>query len=1829
MKSYIIIIFCMLSICSYGQHTLTAEDVTIDGETITAYTGTATEIIIPTEIGGAAITKIGEKAFEGKSLTSVIINDGIKTIARYAFRYNKINFLTLPSTLTNLGQRCFEKCTFESIVIPEGITDLEYLTFRNNSALTSVVLPKYITKIDRAFAGCTALTSIILPSDVPKGHAVENGWQLYEKVGGSKISEDIYSEILPENFGKGFVRSFIEQSAAPVELTADMVTITDGVITTYSASDINLIIPQSIGGKLITGIAADAFANKGLIAVSIDANSALNSIGAGAFANNDASLSIVLPEGSPEDMVYEVWKNESDAEVTEITNSNWTSSFSRATPTISNYTIIYHNGEEIVSLEPASYTVGSETDLPDYKNPVNEHAVVSWCVDASLYNPIANFEEAVEYADGSTIHLYAKWEYPEYKIQYNLFGGTNHEDNPYAYNYESETFEIKAPTKAGDTFVKWSLDVNGASTAPSSIVKGEASGNITLYAVWQGVTYDYYALKSTDVTITDGNITAYSGSGHAKIFIPSVFENGATASAVWHASKTGAFESNKELTHVVFAEGITRIGEDAFHSASNLQSIIFPSSISRTDYRSFRRCALTEVLFSGNSNFNYVYKLSFDGNSNLDQPLPSDAPIGYTASTWLKGEEEVATISAKNSGEIKRTIEPSAYALEASDLKIDANGVITDYLAHYVKISIPQIIGGKLITGIAENVFQSKSLEKVLIDNNSAIASIGANAFANNTANLVVKLPTKYPEALFFEDWKDADGNAITEITTNNATLAFSRKQITTQTFTIVYKDGDTVLNLEPNSYTIGEELNFPDTPKSKIDAGYELQAWYVDAAWSTLATNHYEASKLAVDNVITYYAKWKPIIYTITYNLNGGVLAENSPKDYTVESAEFIIPEPTKEEYIFDKWTSDETGFLTVNPTIATGSVGDRVLYANWNEVEIEYTTISSSDITFIDGIISAYTGTAENIIIPAYIGEEAVTSVAANTFANKGLKNIIFESPSELASVDASAFVGNNFEEIILPTGSVYGTRVESWKNAEGVFTPSISPSAEHGIISREVMTFSFKPRMIEKLNRGLVAMQSADGIFLSWRIFGSDPHDIAFNIYKNGELLNSEPHTSASNVIDPSGTTDDTYQVEALAGDDQGKSKEVKPWKYTDKKESASRPDISVLRIKMPEKPIDPLGGTRRYTPGDMSVGDLDGDGEYELVFIWESAESESVSGLNKDHRCPVVDAVKLDGTHLWRIHGGPNTDANGLALMVYDLDGDGKAEVAMKTGPGTKDGTGEFLSNGPAANDNDGVFLMRGGRGHLMKDPAYVTVFNGSTGAEIATVDYWPSLGPVEDINKTWGDNDGYRAASIKSAVLVDQERGPQLVFSRGIYTRIAMQALCFDGDKLTQAWTFDQLDYEGELPDSGEGKAYFGEGNHSISIGDVDFDGSDELMYGACAIDNDGNGLYSTGRGHGDADHLGDLMPDRPGLEFFQPHENSTYGVSMRDAATGNIIWEYLSSGDIGRAWAGNVTADFRGFECISILGDGIGNLDCNGEQTGKNYNAYNQPLYFDDDLFSDLRHNGNGINSSSGLGRILTGWHYGATTIHSTKDDVNLQADLFGDWREELVFINSDLSEFIVFTTWIPTTHKMYTLMHDPLYRMNIVRQNIGYNQPAHLGFYLEDGVQTPYVSYEKQWEDYSVTEPEPEPVISYNITYNLGIDGATHSNPYQVTVGTPIFLNKAKAKGYRFMNWYADENFTQRISALDTLQTENVELWARWKKLGEFHAYPTVTADYITVSTTDDNDTINIVNSTGIIVKKISLNSRKQQIYVGDLVPGHYVVRSDKMESVHYIIVQ
>lgn len=579
---------------------------------------------------------------------------------------------------------------------------------------------------------------------------------------------------------------------------------------------------------------------------------------------------------------------------------------------------------------------------------------------------------------------------------------------------------------------------------------------------------------------------------------------------------------------------------------------------------------------------------------------------------------------------------------------------------------------------------------------------------------------------------------------------------------------------------------------------------------------------------------------------------------------------------------------------------------------------------------------------------------------------------------------------------------------------------------------------PRQMERLGRGLVALPQGEGkVYLSWRFLGTDPEAIAFNVYRAyGDAppvkLNPAPITRTTDFLDtnaPSGAAL-SYTVRPLL-----EGREL----------AASAPFH--LPADAPARPYlaIPLKVTPGYQPNDASVGDLDGDGEYEIVLHQAGRGRDNSQRGNTDP--PLLEAYKLDGAFLWRINLGRNLreGAHYTQFMVYDLDGDGRAEVACKTADGTVDGTGKVI--GDAAKD------YRNETGYVLDGPEYLTLFDGRTGAALATTNYVPARGTVA----AWGDNYGNRVDRFLACVAyLDGER-PSLVMCRGYYTRTVLAAWNWRGGKLTQVWTFDSHD---GTPGH---RAYAGQGNHNLSVADVDGDGRDEIVYGACTIDDNGQGLYTTGWGHGDALHVSDLDPDRPGLEVFSIHERPPHpnGASFYEARTGKLIWGKAAA-DVGRGLAADLDPRHRGAEMWAAGTRGLWNA--RGETISETKpRSCNFAVWWDGDLLRELldRNTISKWNWEQGMEtRLLTA--EGCVANNSTKATPCLSADLLGDWREEVIWRTGDGRELRIYNTTIPSQHRLRTLMHDPQYRLSVAWQNVAYNQPPHPGFYLGEGMKPP-----------------------------------------------------------------------------------------------------------------------------------------------------------------------
>ncbi|ONK16043.1 RICIN domain-containing protein [Streptomyces sp. MP131-18] len=568
----------------------------------------------------------------------------------------------------------------------------------------------------------------------------------------------------------------------------------------------------------------------------------------------------------------------------------------------------------------------------------------------------------------------------------------------------------------------------------------------------------------------------------------------------------------------------------------------------------------------------------------------------------------------------------------------------------------------------------------------------------------------------------------------------------------------------------------------------------------------------------------------------------------------------------------------------------------------------------------------------------------------------------------------------------------------------------------------------RQMEDLNRGLVSVRSGSNNLVSWRLLGTESYDTAFNVYRNGTKVNGSPVTDSTNYLDSGAPSDASYTVRAVVNGTE---------------QPASETSLRFTGGNYLDVPLSSPGSG--YTPVEASPGDVDGDGQYELIVKWDpdNAKDNAQSGVTGN---VYIDAYRLNGQRLWRIDLGRNIRAGAhyTQFQVYDYDGDGRAEVAMKTADGTRDGQGAVIGNAGADHRNSSGYILTG--------PEYLTMFSGLTGAAMSTVNYDPPRGNVP----SWGDNYGNRVDRFLAGTAYLDGQRPSLIMARGYYTRAVVAAWDFRNGALTKRWTFDSNT-------SGNGAAY-GQGNHQLSIADVDADGRQEIVYGAATIDDNGRLMYSTGFGHGDALHVGDFVPSRAGLEVFTIHESGSQpGSDLHDARTGQVIHRTPTSGSegpgrgvAGDIYAGNPGAEFWG------SGPNMSNLrNSAGGNVGRNPSSANFLAWWDADPVRELL-NGTQIDKygTGGDTRLLTG--SGVASSNGTKSTPVLSGDLFGDWREEVIWRHSGNNALRIYATSTPTTTKLHTLAHDAQYRVALAWQNTAYNQPPHPSYFLGAGMTRP-----------------------------------------------------------------------------------------------------------------------------------------------------------------------
>lgn len=718
-----------------------------------------------------------------------------------------------------------------------------------------------------------------------------------------------------------------------------------------------------------------------------------------------------------------------------------------------------------------------------------------------------------------------------------------------------------------------------------------------------------------------------------------------------------------------------------------------------------------------------------------------------------------------------------------------------------------------------------------------------------------------------------------------------------------------------------------------------------------------------------------------------------------------------------------------------------------------------------------------------------------------------------------------------------------------------------------SSEVLKTKIKKKFQEqreRLSRGLVVIKAKSGIFLSWRLMidevkgynktgltGTD-----FYIYKNGEKIACV--NDSTNYIDTNGTIEDLYCIAAVwRGVEGEKSKEAKAW--------SSKDNYIDIPMQIPASDVNPRGEEFSYRVNDMSVGDIDGDGEYEYFIKWDPSNSKDVSQKGYTGKC-FIDCYKLDGALLWRLDMGWNIRAGAhyTQFMVYDFNNDGKAEMAVKTAPGTKitryhlNGTvksesyitmpkedieagyshhddyrlsaeayfdrliavfmdwtnHEMVKNGTwpktleecfgidpkytyPLNKVDAKELvtyfvdvfapsrspknnLRDFDGFILDGPEYLTMFTGD-GEEIETIPF--KFGRVDD-GLLWADyalpriEPGNRVDRFLSGVAYLDGEHPYLIVCRGYYTRATIVAYSFFEDKFKEHWSIDSgwvlmnnpfhaSAHEAKGCDPTYG-ILAGQGNHSLSTADVDGDGYQEIIYGGAVIDHDGSILYSSygylpdGKtyakfGHGDAMHVANINPDKPGLEIFNVFEGAKaapYGYALRDAETGEVIYGEYAETDLGRCMIGDINPSVRGLQTwVNEV------RDVNGRVLEDKMLGTNQSIRWAADLSTQVLDGDNIFGEHSGV--INDNTHgimlapEGMATNNGTKGNPCLVADIFGDWREELILRKADNSAIRIYTNTELTKHKLFTLMHDIQYRTAVAWQNNCYNQPGYTKFYL------------------------------------------------------------------------------------------------------------------------------------------------------------------------------
>ena len=603
-----------------------------------------------------------------------------------------------------------------------------------------------------------------------------------------------------------------------------------------------------------------------------------------------------------------------------------------------------------------------------------------------------------------------------------------------------------------------------------------------------------------------------------------------------------------------------------------------------------------------------------------------------------------------------------------------------------------------------------------------------------------------------------------------------------------------------------------------------------------------------------------------------------------------------------------------------------------------------------------------------------------------------------------------------------------------------------------------------------------QHTGKVLVSWRMLPGDAATTGFDLYRT--IGTGSEKKIATNIKNrtcyqdgtASTTADNVYRLTYT-----GSTETLSTFTLTKAQVSSGLPYISIPLVDT--KDVYENTAKIVYTANDVSVGDLDGDGEFEIVVKrLQSVKDEDgniisdgsgASYSQQDCLWAVIwDAYKLDGTLLWRIKGGPGIIlGNSSSFAIADFNGDGCAEMAIRTCEGTVFGDGEQI---PDTNGDNKIDYRTWGNlnssspgwvdHYNSAGPEFISIIDGKTGRELARDNFID-----RETSDSWGDNYWKRACSFRVGVGCFDKTGlPSVVLGRGVYAHSVIEAWDWRNGQLTRKWRFDTNDGR-TGKDGKEHSTYAGQGNHSLNVADLDGDGLDEVMYGSMAVDDDGVGLWNTGLGHGDANHVGKFLPEREGLQMYHCLEGGKTMVALHDARDGSVIWkkDADADNDMGRCLVGDFFPEYPGCEFFYYQGNYI---QQDGTETTINTKGQKggcgMAIWFDGNLSRQLIEDN--IIHSPKYGRTFTMYRYSETFINGTKSNPSWYGDLVGDWREEVIVPDATrLQDIKIFATWYPTNYKFPWLMTDHCYWMSCLNENIGYNQSTHTGYYLGSDLST------------------------------------------------------------------------------------------------------------------------------------------------------------------------